>query len=77
MGKDLSLAIKIGGKVAPSLKGSVDEANSTLAKISSGAAKVGKIAAVSFAAIGTAVVPGRLQHYPHRHGRDRRQSDRP
>lgn len=61
MGKDLSLAIKIGGKVAPSLKGSVDEANSTLAKISSGAAKVGKVAAASFAAIGAAVVAGGKQ----------------
>ena len=68
MGKDLSLAIKIGGKVAPSLKGSVDEANSTLAKISSGAAKVGKIAAGR----SRERLPGRLQHYPHRHGCYRR-----
>lgn len=61
MGKDLSLAIKIGGKVAPSLKGSVDDANSTLAKIGSGAAKVGKIAAASMAAIGTAAIAGAKQ----------------
>lgn len=54
--KDLSLAIKIGGKVAPSLKGSVDDANSTLSKIKGGAANVAKAAAVSMAAVGTAVV---------------------
>lgn len=54
--KDLSLAIKIGGKVAPSLNNSVNDANSTLAKIKTGAGKVATAAAVSMAAVGTAVV---------------------